>query len=48
LNLGYIDEEGIYVVPDRATQLEIMRIFMFMHDNKQDYINEVLKKDKKF
>jgi len=48
LNLGYIDEEGLYVVPDRTTQLEIMRLYMFMHDNKQDYVNEILKKDKKF
>ena len=38
--LGYIDEDGIYVVPDGQTRREIMRLFMFMHDNKNDHISK--------
>jgi len=38
--LGYVDEDGLYIVPDGETRREIMRIYMFMHDNKNEQITK--------
>jgi hypothetical protein len=37
---GYVNEEGVYVVPDKTAEKEIMRTFMFMHDNKNEYLSK--------
>jgi hypothetical protein len=36
--LGFIDEDGVYVVPDSQSRRDIMRLYMFMHDNKNEHI----------
>jgi hypothetical protein len=46
LNIGFVNEDGVYIVPDRQSQLEIMRLFMFMHDNKQEHVTNLMKQEK--
>jgi hypothetical protein len=36
--LGFLDEDGVYVVPDNQSRRDIMRLYMFMHDNKNEHI----------
>jgi hypothetical protein len=43
LNIGSVNEDGVYIVPDRHSQLEIMKLFMFMHDNKQEHVTNLMK-----
>jgi hypothetical protein len=46
LNIGLVNEDGVYIVPDRQSQLEIMKLFMFMHDNKQEHVTNLMKQEK--
>jgi len=46
MNIGFINEEGTYIVPDRAAQLEVMRLFMFMHYNKQEHVANLMRQER--
>jgi hypothetical protein len=47
-SIGFMNDQGIYIIRDETVQAEIMKQFLFMHDNKKDHCHELEKKRSSF
>ena len=37
--MGYLDEQGNFIVKDEQAQSEIMKQYLFLHDNRKEWLS---------